>query len=390
NWFGMETGMMAPFGLWDNDHNGTTVYAVANFLSANKFNSVRLPLCVENILGNKPLDVSFINRQTNRALDLTSYLSLVQTIVKGLGYRSISVMLSMHTLNLMNTDGSLWYGKTTTEEQFMTSIDMYVRLTTALCSNEYWNILGVDLKNEPHEGTWGDGKKTDFRAASERIAARMHKGCPQWLGFVEGINQQHTITLDGKEYGYYDWFGGGLHNAKTDPPKFSSPNKLVYAPHYYTPAVFPQYYLYGGGVVGKHGAVIGYKELDDEVLYGRVKNTMFDMFGFLVKDKAGPAVVLGEFGGLYSKDIHPRKTTQRCTDSTIRVIVEEDYAGGYMWTLNPESKYEFNPGDTRIDQYEGLLELDWRTANKPLLKAMEGFDKLKDLKPMPCFPIEMK
>ncbi|KAF0712825.1 hypothetical protein As57867_004632, partial [Aphanomyces stellatus] len=107
NWFGMETGMMAPFGLWDNDHNGTTVYAVANFLSANKFNSVRLPLCVENILGNKPLDVSFINRQTNRALDLTSYLSLVQTIVKGLGYRSISVMLSMHTLNLMNTDGSL-------------------------------------------------------------------------------------------------------------------------------------------------------------------------------------------------------------------------------------------------------------------------------------------
>ncbi|KAF0694294.1 Aste57867_14823 [Aphanomyces stellatus] len=30
------------------DQNGTTVYAIADFLSANKFNSVRLPLCEHN------------------------------------------------------------------------------------------------------------------------------------------------------------------------------------------------------------------------------------------------------------------------------------------------------------------------------------------------------
>ncbi|KAF0694296.1 hypothetical protein As57867_014769, partial [Aphanomyces stellatus] len=77
NWFGMETGMQAPFGLWDNDQNGTTVYAIADFLSANKFNSVRLPLCVQNILDNKPLEASIVNRVTNRAVDLSSYLALL-------------------------------------------------------------------------------------------------------------------------------------------------------------------------------------------------------------------------------------------------------------------------------------------------------------------------
>ncbi|KAF0694293.1 Aste57867_14822 [Aphanomyces stellatus] len=381
NWFGMETGMQAPFGLWDNDQNGTTVYAIADFLSANKFNSVRLPLCVQNILDNKPLEASIVNRVTNRAVDLSSYLALLQSIVKGLGYRKISVMISMHTLDRMNGDGSLWYGKTTTEDDFLKSIDM---LTKALCSDTYWNVLGIDIKNEPFEGSWGTGEKNDFKAASERISARMLKGCPNWMGFVEGINQQNSIVLDGEEYEYYDWFGGGLHKAKGSVPKFALDNKLVFAPHYYTPAVFPQYYLFGGGTVGSKSAIIGYKELSNEKLAGRVRNTMNDMFGFL-NDHKGPAVLLGEFAGLYTKDAHPMKTTQRCTDYTVQVIVEDDYAGGYMWSLNPESAYQYNPADTPGNFVEGLLELDWRTANKPFLKALSGLDVMKDLKPMPCF-----
>ncbi|KAF0714679.1 Aste57867_3754 [Aphanomyces stellatus] len=384
NWFGMETGMQAPFGLWDNDQNGTTVYAIADFLSLNNFNSVRMPLCLENILENKPLEANIINRVTNRALDMSSYIHLLQSIVKGLGYRSISVLISMHTLNRMNDAGSLWYGKGFTEDQFMTAIDV---LTKNLCSDTYWNILGIDVKNEPFAGSWGDGEKADFKAGAERIAARMLRGCPKWMAFVEGINQQHEIVLDGKEYGYYDWFGGGLHSAKKFPPTFVTDNKLVYAPHYYTPAVFPQYYLYGGGNVTKDSAIANYIELDTPTLKGRVKATMYDMFGYLNANK-GPAVLLGEFAGLYTKDAHPMKTTQRCTDLTIEIAVEEGYAGAYMWSLNPESAYQFNPSDKPGTYIEGLLELDWRTPNKPFLTAMKGLDHLKDLKPMPCFPIE--
>ncbi|KAF0709129.1 hypothetical protein AaE_012966 [Aphanomyces astaci] len=383
NWFGMETGMQAPFGLWDNEHNGTTVYAIADFLAANNFNSVRLPLCVQNILDNKPLQAAIINKQTNRALDLSSYVSLIQSIVKGLGFRHVSVMLSMHTLDLMNTAGSLWYGVGITEEQFLTSIDV---LTTALCTNEYWNVLGIDLKNEPWQGTWGTGLANDFRVGAETIAARMLEKCPKWLAFVEGVNDQHDIVLDGQEYGYYDWFGGGLHKAKLYPPRFPVPDKLVYAPHYYTPAVFPQMYLFGGGVVGKGNVIVDYVELTNAKLYNRVKATMYDMFGYLNEDK-GPAVVLGEFAGLYTKDAHPMKTTQRCTDLTIQIMVEQGYAGGYMWSLNPESAYQYNPADKAGHFVEGLMQDDWRKANLPFLKAMKGLDALPDLKPMPCFPI---
>ncbi|EQC27050.1 hypothetical protein SDRG_15164 [Saprolegnia diclina VS20] len=381
NWFGMETGMRAPFGLWDNDQNGTTVYAVAQFLANNKFNSVRMPLCVSSILENKAPEVSIINRVTNRALDLTSYLGLLQTMTQSLGFRQVSVMISMHTLDIYNREGSLWYGKSLTTDDFLKAIDM---LTAALCSDKYWNILGIDVKNEPWEGTWGTGTKNDFRAAAQLIGARILKGCPKWLVFVEGVNAQHTIVLDGQEYGYYDWFGGGLHKAGEFPVVLPTAEKLVYAPHYYTPAVFPQYYLFGGGKVGAGNAINGYVELSDEKLLGRVTNTMYDMFGYL-NAKQDAAVVLGEFAGLYTKDEHPMKTTQRCTDFTIKAILSESYAGGYMWSLNPESAYQYNPADTPGNYVEGLLNLDWRSVNAPFLKAMKPLDAMPHLKMMPCF-----
>ncbi|OQR92171.1 cell 5A endo-1,4-betaglucanase [Thraustotheca clavata] len=384
NWFGMETGLMAPFGLWDNDQNGTTVYAVAEFLAKNKFNSVRIPLCVASILANKPPLTSIINRVTNRALDLTSYLSLLQSIAKSLAYRQISIMISMHTLDLMNAGGSLWYGKNLPASDFLKAIDM---LTKALCSSDYWNILGIDVKNEPWEGTWGTGLPNDFKAGAELIGARILKGCPQWMVFVEGVNAQHNITLDEKDYGYYDWFGGGLQKAGDHPVELPAKNKLVYAPHYYTPAVFPQYYLFDGGEVGTGNAIIGYKELSDEALQGRVAKTMKQMFGYL-NDKQESAVLLGEFAGLYTKDEHKYKTTQRCTDYTIRTLLDENYAGGYMWSLNPESAYQYNPADTPGNYIEGLLNPDWRSANIPFLKAMSALDGLKELKMMPCFPNE--
>ncbi|KAF0694292.1 Aste57867_14821 [Aphanomyces stellatus] len=385
NWFGMETGQQVPFGLWDNDQNGTTVYAIADFLSLNNFNSVRIPLCVQNILANSPIQNSLINSASNRALDLSSYLALLRTVVQALGYRSISVMISMHTLNIMNSDGSLWYGKTTTVDDFLKAIDM---VTGALCSDAYWNVLGLDVKNEPFEGTWGSGFPNDFKLGAELIANRMLKGCPKWVAFVEGVNQQNTIVLDGQEYGYYDWFGGGLHNARQYPVQLATPNKLVYAPHYYTPAVFPQYYLFGGGTVGAGNAIIDFVELSDDALSSRIMHTMNDMFGFL-NDHKGPAVLLGEFAGLYTTDAHPMKTTQRCTDFTIQRIVQDGYAGGYMWSLNPESAYQYNPADTTGNFVEGLLELDWRTANMPFLNAMKGLDAMPDLKPAPCFPITL-
>ncbi|RMX62820.1 hypothetical protein DD238_007650 [Peronospora effusa] len=71
-------------------------------------------------------------------------------------------------------------------------------------------------------------------------------------------------------------------------------------------------------------------------------------------------------------------------------MLEADYAGAYMWSLNPESAYQFNPADTMGHFTEGLLEDDWLTPNKVFLDGMAPLDKIKNLKMFPCFPAKVK
>lgn len=332
------------------------------------------------LLTNKVPNSAIINKQENRAISVKNYMSLLKSILQVLRFRNIGVLLSMHTLTATD-NGKLWYNDDVSEDDFLKAIDV---LTTNLCSDEYWNVMGVDLKNEPYRGTWGDGTATDFRLGAKRIADRMLKGCPKWMGFVEGVNAQHTVTIDGAEFAYYDWYGGGLQGAKTAGLEFSVKDKVVWAPHYYTPAVFPQNYFFGGGTAGAGGAINNFVELDNATLRHRLKVTMDDMFGFLASE-TGPALMLGEFGGIYGTDKHPMKTTQRCTDFTIEIIKQPGWAGGFVWSLNPESEYQFNPADTPGRFHEGVVQIDWLHVNKAFLDGMAAMDDMENLRPFPCF-----
>lgn len=332
-------------------------------------------------------DTTLINVNTNRALNVTNYISTLQTLVEALGYRHISVMISIHTLD-PKVSGGAWYDESldVSENDFLDAVDI---LTKNLCDVKYWNIMGLDLKNEPYKCSWG-GDSPDWQKGATLIGNRMLKGCPNWLAFVEGVNGVHNITLpDGRDGEFYDWWGGALEEAGGDPIEFKTDNKLVWAPHYYNTGVSPQWYLYASGKWQESGILEDYVELSDEALKANVNWTMDVMFGYLM-EKTSYAMVLGEFAGLYSKDAHPMLTTKRTTDYNIEVMLERGYAGGYMWSLNPESAYQFNPADTTGDFTEGLLEDDWLTPNKVFLKGMSAMDKMKDLKPFPCFPREKK
>ncbi|KAL3661680.1 hypothetical protein V7S43_013439 [Phytophthora oleae] len=386
NWFGMETGLAIPFGLWENMDNGTSVYEVAAFLARNKFNSVRLPVCIKNILNDVAPDKSLINLNTNRAINITSYITTIQTIVEALGYRHITVMISLHTLDPKKSGGA-WYSEDlgVSEDDFLSAVDT---LTKNLCTSKYWNILGLDLKNEPHECSWG-GADPDWQKGATLIGNRMLEGCPNWLAFVEGIASKGTITLNGEENTYFDWWGGGLADAGGDPITFDVENKLVWAPHYYNTGVSPAWYLYASGTQNAEGALEDYVELDDETLKNNVEKTMDKMFGYLLGTDTNTAMVMGEFAGLYGKDAHPLKTTKRTTDFTIEVMLKAGYAGGYMWSLNPESAYQYNPADTYGTFTEGLLDDDWLTPNKAFVEGMSALDEIKDLKMFPCFEVEV-
>ncbi|RLN99227.1 hypothetical protein DYB28_002335, partial [Aphanomyces astaci] len=347
NWFGMETGLAIPFGLWANDMNGTTVYEVARFLAKNRFNSVRLPLCVSHILTNQKPQQDVINIQENKAINASTYMSALSSIVQTLAFRNISVLLDMHTLTPFESGGLPWTSPTEATS-FFDAVDV---LTTQLCNAKHWNIIGLDLKNEPHLATWGDGTATDFQLMAQRIGNRMLSKCPTWLAFVEGINAPRTLAIDGKSFAFSDWWGGGLEEAGDKPVELGLESKVVYAPHYYNPAVYPQlYYLKSGTRAGD--TIINYEELDDATLALRVQATSEHMFGHLRKTQEG-ALVMGEFGGLYSQDLHPMKTTQRATEALIEIMKQPGYAGGYLWALNPESAYQFNPSNTRVTTTEG-------------------------------------
>ncbi|OWZ14808.1 Cell 5A endo-1,4-betaglucanase [Phytophthora megakarya] len=382
NWFGMETGLAIPFGLWENMQNGTSVYEIAAFLARNKFNSVRLPVCIKNILKNTPPEHSLINSNTNRAINITSYITTIQTIVQALGYRKITVMISLHTLDTKESGGA-WYSDKldVSEAQFLKAVDI---LTKNLCSSDYWNILGLDLKNEPHECSWG-GSAPDWQEGASLIGNRMLKGCPNWMAFVEGIASSGTVTVNGVTDGYYDWWGAGLENAGANPVELTASNKLVWAPHYYNTGVYPAWYLYKSSTAGPSGVFSSYVELEDDELRNAVEITMDKMFGYLLGVDTNSAMVMGEFAGLYGKDKHPMKTTKRTTDFTIAEMLKAGYAGGYMWSLNPESAYQYNPADTYGQFTEGLLDDDWLTPNKAFMTGMAALDELPDLKMFPCF-----
>ncbi|KAF0692560.1 Aste57867_16372 [Aphanomyces stellatus] len=385
NWFGMDTEKNIPFGLWANEQNGTSLYEVAAFLARHKFNSVRLPLTVDSLVRNPPPDLDLINTYESPTLNVTSYTAAISAIVQALAFQNISVLLDIHYL-APSTKGihrDAWFSANYPESMTLRAIDV---LTTSFCNNAHWNVLGVDLKNEPYGTTWGDNGPKDWRVGAATLGNRMLLTCPQWLAFVEGNAQAHTIPYNGKPLTYYDWWGGGLQNAGKFPLALHLPHKVVWAPHFYSPSVFPQPFLVDGGRPKVPGGdlLTGYTEFSDADLLSIIRATTQDMFGYLRQVQDG-AIVFGEFGGLYATDAFPYKTSQRVIDNLMAVMNEPGYAGGYMWALNPESGYNYNPSTTTGYWTEGLLHADWVTANVDYLHALQALDSLPHLQGFPCF-----
>nr|CCA14407.1 cell 5A endo1 putative [Albugo laibachii Nc14] len=379
---GMESGQYILLGLWENLLNGTSAYQIASFLSNNNFNAVRIPLMASAILRNSRPNANLINRQENRAVSIANYMSFLKSIITVLQFRKIGVVLSMQTLTPTDA-GGLWFNSQVTEENFLLAID---KLTASLCTYQYWNVIGIDLTNEPHKATWGDESPTDFNVGARKIAARMLDGCPNWIGLVQGITGRQTVEVQGKAVNFTDWYGGGLQGVKSTGMHFSVANKVVYAPHFNSPAVYPQSIFYANGTWDEAtGKLVGYVELNDASLQSRTSAMMDNMFGFL-SSETGPAILMGQFSGLYGLDAHPLKTSKRVLDQIISVVSQPGWAGGFVMALNPETSFQYNPADTVGKFAEGVLSDDWLSANKPYLAALEKMDTMENLRKLPCFP----
>lgn len=179
------------------------------------------------------------------------------------------------------------------------------------------NVIGFDLKNEPHgSATWGTGKATDWRRAAELAGNAIQAIAPSKLVLVEGIEGPVAggQQLDGH------WWGGNLEGERNNPVRLNTPSKLVYSPHEYGPEVFNQ------------------KWFSDPNLASVLADRWQNGFGHISDSGIAP-ILVGEFG---AKDVG--------LDSTEGKWIRQfaDYLGKHntswtFWAWNP------NSGDRRLD-----------------------------------------
>lgn len=406
NWFGLEGENAALFGMNYTRDEQSTLSTIVQDLVSNNFNAVRLPIAVDGILDLAVPNIDyFINTTANPTLNVSKYLDLVVAIVKELATHQIGVMLDFHQLqhNKSRHDDQLWYNSQISELQVGEAIDL---LADTFCTGEFYNVVGIDLKNEPH-GTacWGPTSTcpylNNWHLGASRLANRAAWRCDSWLIFVEGYGYPNVVngkrlsyrneTINGRgPYVFSDWWGSTFDNLDQFPlisePTRNLDAKVVYTPHFYSPSVFPAKYFFQPGTFE-----VPYP--NDPIGNTALKENFYHIMRLAIQNalEKGP-VVFGEFGGIYGTEDHGlMKTSTRVIDYMLDFILENNLPGGFMWSLNPDSGFGWN-GEAGTDLESipyGLYLPNWRGFRQDYLQALQRLDQMQGgINFMPCFPIE--
>ena len=326
NWFGMETGTLAPHGLWLRSYAD-----MLDQIVQLGYNCLRLPF--SSMLFTPALTPNGIDFSKNPDLKGLSGLQILDTIVVAAGQRGLKLILDQHRPDTQQ-QSPLWYTDRLSQEVW---VAQWVALAKRYLGNDA--VIGADLHNEPAgPATWGSGDpKTDWRIAAEMCGNAILGVNSNWLIFVEGVEKLTDASGNPIDW---TWMGGELMNAGKYPVELKTPNRLVYSPHDYGPTVSGQSWFSN-------------KNFPDNMPAFWDKH-----WGYLQKKGIAP-ILVGEFGGTsVGKD--PDGIWQR---SLVSYLKTNHFHYTY-WCLNP------NSGDTG-----GLLEDDWLTVNpgkQALLKTYQG------------------
>ncbi|OQR94680.1 5A endo-1,4-betaglucanase [Achlya hypogyna] len=418
NWRGMEGWDNVITGLWDGARDGNTLYQIGHFLKNNGFNAVRFPLNIDSTARNIPVSTNF-NTNSQRALaSLNRYVDVLTALTEGLGQFRISVVFDFNVrskADLNQTDHSVrdWSERNSSSNdigngwnninvQYAQYEAAVKNLATAMCNAKHWNVVGIDVKDVPAgaSGTWdGDGKDSWSNFATS-VGNAIIKACPEWLVFVQGLNERSTFGTGDDEAKIADWPGASLTSAVTSPIKLSTPNKVVYAPPFWTPSLYPKPYFFKSST--GQSLLSAYVEYPDATaLQSSVNNAMNQMFLGILSKTTAP-VVLSYFGGLYGKDDdYPLKTASRAVDAIISQMTtgSKPISGGFWYALNPDQSWPHRGPNGTVPKSAGLLDSTWRAANTEQLAATTKMDDMpglalmtqltgKDLTPgfLPCDP----
>ncbi len=323
NWFGIESELHAPHGLWKRDYK-EMLAQIKNL----GYNVIRLPYGVQSLRASNVSGIDF-SIGSNQELQGKSPLEVMDAIVQEAGRQGLLILLDSHHLNDQRIP-ELWYGDGFTEADW---IDTWKMLATRYRNQA--NIIGADLKNEPHgKASWGtNDRATDWRLAAERCGNAIQAINPNWLIVVEGVEN----NVPGQKLKTH-WMGANLEGVARFPVRLSRPNKLVYSPHEYGQGVYNQPWFSERSFPNN--------------LYSRWETG----WNYIATKKIAP-IFIGEFGGRQSDNASKEGIWQRTLVDFVR---KKDLSFSY-WSWNPNSK------DTG-----GILQDDWLSVEAPKQELLQG------------------
>jgi endoglucanase len=330
NWFGFETSNMFPHGIWTRD-----MKSVLKQIKDLGFNTIRIPWCNQMLNASSTIKINSYGTDSYSGVSpmneiegtKTKPIELLDIIVDWCQANNMKIILDNHS---KKTDGflneGLWYTDGYDEARWITD--------WVFLANRYKGksaMIGCDLKNEPHQSTWGNSNPlTDFNKASERCGNAILQANPELLIFVEGVAKYNGET---------SWWGGQLKGAKDFPVVLSNPKKLVYSPHEYGPEIFVQTWF------------------NDPTFPNNMAGVWNNNFDYLYQNNTAPLFV-GEFG---IKDQNANGGKALTWFKTFAKFMGGKYNWTY-WSLNP------NSGDTG-----GILTDDWTTVNQWKMDVLKPY-----------------
>ncbi len=313
NWYGFETNDELAGGLWAQDY-----HTILNTIKTNGYNVVRIPFSNQMVeTPIVPSNVSFNNGSAiNTDLKGLNSLQILDKIVAEAGVLGLHVILDNHRSEAGSSAeaSGLWYTSAYPEANWIADWTM---LTNRYLNNS--TVIGLDLRNEPHNATsggacWGCGGANDWRLAAERAGNAVLAINPKLLMFVEGTD---CVNND------CDWWGGNLEAAESYPVTFNVSGQLVYSAHDYGPNLYVQNWFNGS------------------TTYASLVSTWTKYWAYLSLNGVAP-VWVGEFGTTdNSSDIENSAAGSQGQwfESMVAFLKANPQLNWTYWALNGEDTY---------------------------------------------------
>jgi endoglucanase len=248
----------------------------------------------------------------------------------------LKVILDVHSAEADNSGHvhPVWYKGAITPEIFYA--------TWEWVANRYKNndtLIAFDIENEPHgkynetpRAKWDNTTDVDnWKYACEHASNRILAIHPNVIVMCEGVE---IYPIDGVSWNstnprdyYSTWWGGNLRGVANQPVNLgANQNRLVYSPHDYGPAVWPQTWFEG-----------------DFTMTSLYEQVWYPNWFFIQANNISP-LFIGEWGG------HMDGGKNQKWLGLLRDFIRQNHIHHSFWCINP------NSGDTG-----GLIGNDWAT-----------------------------